>query len=82
MIDVIINALVGIGISTAAYWIGYRTGVRWEARRQAEERERMSRIEPPERTPGQPTNLDAPPSVVRSPRIRGSRWGSEGDVQR
>jgi hypothetical protein len=81
MLETIIT-LVGLALVTWIVWGAYRLGRRHEARAQAAERERMALIEPPERTPGQPTNLDSPPSVVRSPRIRGSRWSSEGDMQR
>lgn len=48
-------------------WLGFWIGVQ-QTREQY--RDRLERIEPPPRTPGQPTNRDAPPSRVTEPKRR------------
>lgn len=64
--------LIGAG---AGYWLGYRQGVEAAT---ADWSERMTRLEPPPRSAGQPTNVDGPPSRVSSPRIRQERrWGGD-----
>lgn len=44
---------------------GYALGRRHERQAQAERVERLSRIDPGDRTPGLPTNINAEPSNVR-----------------
>lgn len=55
--------LVGAGLG---YWLGWR---QCEYAHEAEA-ERMSLIDPPPRTAGQPTNLDGAPSRVTKARSR------------
>ena len=65
---------LALGVLPLTIGIGYWLGIRHERERVAEEAERMSRIDPPNRRPGLPTNLDAEPSVVHDPRIRRAHW--------
>jgi hypothetical protein len=63
---IIIIAVI-VGTFAAGLWAGY-----WIALRQArrEFSDVLERVEPGPRTPGQPTNIDAPPSRVTEPKRR------------
>lgn len=63
----IILIIVGVLAIAAAYWAGYQRGLRQASARYAED---LVRIEPPSRTPGQPTNLAGDPARVTEPKRR------------
>lgn len=70
-----------LGLAVVGLLAGYAIG-RWHEREaQRERREHMLRVEPPERDPGQPTNLAGPPSRVTPSRYLNRRWASEEDLQ-
>jgi hypothetical protein len=76
----ILGALVLIGALTLVYLIGYITGRRHERAAQEEASERLLRLDPPDRTPGLPTNITAAPSTPRQPRWRNGRFGGESQL--
>jgi hypothetical protein len=60
-----------VGVSCGALLAGYALGWRQGAQRTQERlSDLIERIEPNPRTPGQPTNTDAPPSRVTEPKRR------------
>lgn len=67
----VFGLFLGVGV---AYWAGYQIANRQLSYRVEEQVDRMYRIEPPERTPGQPTNMNAAPSRVRKSRYRNVTW--------
>lgn len=70
----VIVAVIGVVLLIGS---GYVVGYRYGRLNGAEEAvERLSRIDPPKRRPGTPTNVDAPPSEPRSPRWRTGQFKS------
>jgi hypothetical protein len=65
-----------LGLVVIAYRLGRRHG-----RDAAEEaQERLLRLEPPDRTPGLPTNTEADPSTPREVRWRSGRFGGDSHM--
>ena len=72
VLEIILIAAFGIGSCLAGYALG-----RYHERQAATEAaERMLRLDPPRRTAGAPTNLDAPPSGVDRPKWRSGTFKS------
>jgi hypothetical protein len=63
-----------IGALAVGYWLGriHMHNIMADAIEAA--LDRQNRIEPPQRTPGQPTNMASEPSRVTQPRIRKSHF--------
>lgn len=70
-------AIVSPAIALLAGWaMGYRHGRSDGVRDGLSRLDRMLRIDPPGRTEGLPTNLDAEPSIPRRPRWRAGSFSS------
>lgn len=65
--------LMWLASLTLAGWAGWLLGTRHMDERVDEEVERMYRIEPPDRTPRQPTNMAGTPARVRRSKYRTNR---------
>lgn len=60
----------------AGLWLGYKWGRADGVRDGLSRLDRMLRIDPPGRTEGLPTNVDAEPSIPRRPRWRAGSFSS------
>lgn len=68
---VILAAVIGLAAGLLIGWWGGRNDGLRLAR---VEQERMTRLAPPNRTPGLPTNTTGPPSEVRNTRWRNGQF--------
>lgn len=63
---IILTAVWVLGVG-CGLWLGYAVAIRQTRREYADV---LERIEPPSRTPGQPTNIDGPSARVTEPKRR------------